>query len=110
MARIDLFLSLWREACKGGIYIVSRDKNREGIAELGITLAQAREILKGLGAEDHYKGPESDHDPSKEGELWFFKKTIGQKVAYIKVKVGQREGRFYAKCLSFHPWEGGDEQ
>ena len=108
MVRVDFFLSLWREACKNGVFLVPRGKNLEGISELGITLAQAREILRELNSDEYYKGPESDHNSSEEGDLWFFKKTIGQKAAYIKVKVGQREGRFFAKCLSFHLWKERD--
>ena len=110
MVRVDMFLSFWREACRNGVYIVNRDKNLEGITELGFTLEQAREILKKLDPGDYYKGPECDHNPLKKGDLWFFKKDVDGKVVYIKVKLIQKEGRFYAKCLSFHPWKGGSER
>ncbi len=107
MIRVDMFLSLWREACRNGIYIVDRDKNWEGITELGFTLEQTREILKKLDPGDYYKGPECDYNPFKKGDLWFFRKDVDGKVVYIKVKLIQREGMVYAKCLSFHPWKGG---
>ena len=105
MARVDMFLSLWREACENEIFIVRRPKNLEGIAEIGLTMEQAKEILKELSCDDYFDGPEKDRNPLEKGGLWTFKKEITGRAFYIKVKIAQKgEGKLYAKCLSFHPW------
>lgn len=56
-----------------------------------------REIMK-LKPSDQYKPPESDRRGS--GELvWFFRKELNGKIAYIKLIIDQN----LCICISFHP-------
>ena len=106
MNRCELFLKLWLEAAKDHVYFVPRKKNIKSLEKLGLTTELAKEILLSLTSADYYKGPEEDHDSTRSGEIWIFKKKLDENITlYIKIKLIKDKKGFIAKCLSFHQWE-----
>lgn len=85
-----------------GLYFVPRQINRDGIAQLGLTVADVRDVIRGLSYKHYCSGPESDQDGTG-GEVWIFSTVISSQTAYIKIKLDKALG--VAKCLSFHPAE-----
>lgn len=72
------------------------------IAELGITIAQAKEVLMELTVEDFYRGPIEDTDNERE-QYWEFGKEISGKDFFIRLKILSNLN--LALCHSFHPCE-----
>lgn len=98
---ISQFLRRFKlQASKTGIDFVNRLANRDGMAELGITVDDAEKFIKELTFSNYSKGSEADKDGSI-GEVWIFGKEINSKQVYIKLKLDN----IGAKCLSFHPAE-----
>ncbi len=102
------FIVKLRAACGGKlgpeVRLEPRDEVTQGIADIGITKAQARAEVSGLQIRNYCNGPEDDKDVKNgAGEVvWVFTKRIMNKNAYIKIKIVNKNCSF-VKCLSFHP-------
>ena len=83
-----------------GIDFVPRRENLETLAELGLTVRNARDEITGLSVSDYCEGPIPDKD--KPGNVWVFGKEIGGKEVYIKIRIASTEDKKIAKCISFH--------
>lgn len=59
------------------------------------------EILS-LEVKDYYKGPKTDFDPNKPGDIWEFKKSIDGIQFYLKLKIVVENEESILKCLGFH--------
>lgn len=70
----------------------------DGIAQLGLTVQDAKEVIVALTERQYSRGPDMDDDGSN-GEIWVFAADIDGVQTYIKLKFDGSE----AKCLSFHP-------
>ena len=84
----------------GLLWIMNRDKNRDGLIAIGITKQQRDEIIRSLTPEDYCEGPLPDESPP--GDVWVFGKHVENTEIYIKLKLTTTEA---PKCLSFHPAE-----
>lgn len=85
----------------------SREKNRQGLIDLGLTPDQRREILLGLTPEDYCAGPKPD-DTDDTREVWEFGRDVEGTEVYIKLRVVQdprKKGVHHALVWSFHPAE-----
>jgi len=51
---------------------------------------------------DYYKGPKTDHDPDRPGDIWEFKKNIAGIGFYIKLKIDCCNIDKILKCIGFH--------
>ena len=100
--RIGKFLKEFKKIVTEGrgIDLISRRKNLESLASLGLTKRNCKDEILGLSVSDFCAGPKPDRD--RPGEIWEFGKTIGAKEVYIKLKVAQVGTEKIAKCLSFH--------
>lgn len=96
------FLLEFKQVATGGsgIDIVPRAETRPTLARLGLTKANAEEILLALSVTDYCKGPEPDRD--RPGNVWFFGLEIEGHEVYIKLKVAQVGDEQISKCISFH--------
>ena len=87
--------------------VKDREKNRQGLVDLGITPEHRREILLGLTPDDYYAGPKPDDTDDKK-EVWEFGRNVEGTEAYIKLRVVQdprKKGVHHATVWSFHPAE-----
>jgi len=85
--------------------IVQREKNLQGIADLGMTISEAKKILANLTIENYSSGPEADQDGLDES-VWVFGAGMKDKEIYIKLKLAlnpQNDNFHVAKVLAFHP-------
>lgn len=87
----------------GGLYIVNRDKNRDALIILGLTINNRKEAILSLSAIDYCNGPKKDRD--RNGFIWEFGKTINGNDIYIKLKIAKVGDERIAKCISFHKAE-----
>ena len=102
-SEIALFLERVKRLLSAGKYdFVPRRKNMQALAQHGLTIADAKDEIFGLVVGDYYKGPKRDLNPDKPGDIWEFKKEIGGKQFYVKVKIAQENGEDILKCLGFH--------
>ena len=97
MASANFLKRFKQEAAASDIDFIPRKINLDALANLGMSIADAENIILGLSARDYMSGPEQDHDASS-GEIWVFGTVIDRDRIYIKVKL--EAGR--AACLSFH--------
>ena len=72
------------------------------LAQHGFTIANVKDEIMGLTADDYYRGPKQDYDSNRPGDIWEFKKLVDEQQFYIKVKVTQENGDDILKCISFH--------
>lgn len=79
---------------------VPRRKNMQALAQIGLTIKDAKEELLELKVNEYYKGPKKDFD--RPGELWEFKKNISGTIFYIKIKIVIENNREILKCIGFH--------
>lgn len=85
---IETILTDMRTAIDGGkLKPISRSKNLNTLARLGISWNDAKEEIYGLSASDYFQGPEVDRDRPGSDRFWMFKKNIDGQVIYIKFKV-----------------------
>ena len=102
------FLGLFKGSVMLGRYAVKdRQKNRQGLIDLGITPDQRRDTLLGLTPEDYYAGPKPD-DTDDSKEVWEFGREVEGVEVYIKARVVQgprKKSVFHATVWSFHPAE-----
>ncbi len=104
-SKVDIlaFLSQAKKLIAAGQYdFVPRRKNLMSLAACGLTIKDAKDEILGLTASDYYKGPKHDLDSQQSGDIWEFKKKIGSKQFYVKLKIQNRNGTDVLKCLSFH--------
>ncbi len=66
---------------------VSRRKNLNTLARLGITWDDAKEEVYALTPGNYFQGPEADRDFPGTDLFWMFKKNVGGQIIYIKFKV-----------------------
>ena len=88
-------------------HVKSREKNRQGLIDLGITPDERREALLGLEPDNYHAGPKPD-DTDDSKEIWEFGKDIGGTEVYIKLRVVQdpkHKTAYRAMVWSFHPAE-----
>ena len=87
--------------------VKSRQKNRQGLLDLGLSTQQRREVLLGLEPQDFVAGPKPDRsDPTK--DIWEFGKALEGTDIYIKLRVVEDprdKGVHGALVWSFHPAE-----
>lgn len=86
----------------GSFDFVPRRKNMRDLANLGITVQDAKNDIFSLQVRHYYSGPEADHDSSRQGNIWVFKKRDYNEIIYIKLKIVRENNRNVLKCLSFH--------
>jgi hypothetical protein len=84
----------------GWLWVLNRERNRDGLIAVGITKKQREEVIRSLSPEDYCEGPLPDE--TQPGEVWVFGKHIEGTEVYIKLKLTNTEA---PKCLSFHPAE-----
>lgn len=90
---------------KGQFEFVPRRKNIQFLADMGLTILDAREEILSLDASDYLRGPSADYDA--EGFLWEFLTDIDGKKVYIKMKIDSACGHNILKCVSFHESNDG---
>lgn len=96
---VTRFLKQFKQAIdSSGLYFIPRQVNRDGIAKLGLMVADVKDVIGSLTYQNYSSGPEIDQDGSS-GEIWIFGTIINSQNVYIKVKLDKG----VAKCLSFHP-------
>ncbi|MBC8372449.1 MAG: type II toxin-antitoxin system MqsR family toxin [Phycisphaerae bacterium] len=89
------------------LHVRDRDKNRQGLIDLGITPDERKEILLGLKPENYASGPTPD-DTDDTKEVWIFGRQVLGKEVYIKLRVVEdprKQGAHRATVWSFHPAE-----
>lgn len=97
------FLTRAKQLLVSGEYVfVSRMKNMQALAQHGLTIQDAKDVILDLTVRDYYKGPKQDFDPSQPGDVWEFKKLVDGKQFYVKLKIQCRNMKEILKCLSFH--------
>ncbi len=100
---VSSFLTQVKTLLSNGKYdFVPRRKNMQALAQYGLTITDVKNEILGFVVKDYYKGPKRDLDPNRPGDIWEFKKDIGGKQFYVKVKIVQEDGENILKCMSFH--------
>jgi hypothetical protein len=94
---LDFLERFKRKADQEGIHFQDRKRNLDSLANLGLSIEDAEEIILGLTEEEYVTGPEKDLDGSS-GEIWVFGSSYGGRRLYIKVKLDN----IRSKCISFH--------
>ncbi len=88
-------------------YIKHRQKNTQGLLDLGLSFDERKEIILGLTPEDYVAGPKPD-DTDCRKEVWEFGKDVEGTEVYIKLRVARDQKRrnvYHAMVWSFHPAE-----
>jgi len=98
--QVKLFLLQFKELAQNVFSFYKRQKTLDTIAQLGITIQQAKEEILGLTYEDYYMGPIPDTDSKKGGKYWEFGKLICGQEIFIKLKTVSEHSA--AICFSFH--------
>lgn len=101
-ADIQQVLSDLRTAIDAGKFQpISRPKNRNTLARLGLTWQDAQDEIYDLEPRHYFQGPSVDRDRPTSDMFWVFKKHVEGEILYIKFKVlYQEDGR--VKLVSFH--------
>ena len=104
---VKRFLDDLRQILKAGgkFYLVPREKNRDALLRMGLTIKNCRQEVMSLKVEDYCSGPDSDLDPKFKGSVWTFGKEICERQVYIKVKVMKTGMHQAVTCISFHEAE-----
>ena len=102
------FLNLFKGATMlGHFHIKDREKNTQGLLDLGISCDERKEIILGLTPEDYVTGPKSD-DTDYRKQVWEFGKDVEGTAVYIKLRVAKaprKQNVYHAMVWSFHPAE-----
>jgi hypothetical protein len=70
----------------GWFHFKNRQRNLQGLVDLGLSVDGAKEILAQLGVENYASGPEPEHDdPSR--DVWIFGYELDGKEIYIKLRL-----------------------
>ena len=101
------FLEDLRKVLKanGKFYLVPREKNRDTLLQMGLTVKNCKHEVMNLRVEDYCSGPEPDADPKFQGLIWTFGKEICHRKVYIKIKVTKSATQQAVTCISFHEAE-----
>ena len=94
--------------------LISRKKNLDSLALLGLTARQVRRSILQLTVKNYSEGPNVDRD-RKDANIWVFGMKINDEEVYIKLSDNFSSN--VAKCISFHkaeyamnyPYMGGGE-
>lgn len=78
---------------------IMSEKNTQTMSDMGFTKLDVETELLKLIYKDYMSGPEADHDPKKQGDVWKFGKNINKENIYIKIKLSPDNRPV---CLSFH--------
>ncbi len=78
---------------------IEREKNMQTITELGISIAQAVNVILELTYKNYVKGPSLDRDRPGQN-VWEFGCYLDNNELYIKLSNNFKYG--IAKCISFH--------
>ena len=97
--QVILFLMLFKGLSQNAFTFAEREESLDTIAQLGITIKQAKEEILGLTYQDYYRGPIPDTG-TKGGEYWEFGKNICGEQVFIKLKADSKHD--VAICFSFH--------
>jgi hypothetical protein len=102
------FLTAFRVAMQlGSFYVKHRQKNVQGLADLGLTIDGMKAILAELAVENYASGPEPDDmDASK--TVWKFGYDLSGTEIYIKLRLAPVPGKsnvMAATVWSFHKAE-----
>ena len=90
-------------------YVSPRDKNREILIGLGLTLTDQWKILLDLTEEDYVSGPEPDR--TRRGDVWMFGVNVQMVELYIKLQIAEYtplDTNMLVRqpvCISFHAAE-----
>ena len=107
-AEVVDFLNLFKGCVMlGPLHVRDREKNRQGLIDLGITPDERKETLLGLEPENYVSGPEPD-DTDDTKKVWVFGKELRNTEVYIKLRVVEdprRQGAHRATVWSFHQAE-----
>jgi len=103
--KIKIYLQNFRDITKEPKNVIitrkhSGGKNYNGLLDLGIKEAEAKESIFRLTEKDYSSGPEPDHDYPDQ-DVCLFAPKINKKSAYVKLTLSIK--RNIAKVLSFHP-------
>ena len=99
---IKKILADMRIAIDGGKFQpINRDKNRNTLAQLGLSWEDAKNEIYELEEADYHSGPMVDNDDFESNFFWVFKKNILGRKIYIKFKVVY-QGDGQVKVVSFH--------
>ena len=85
----------------GKFQTVSRRKNLQTLAMLGLTWEDAKAEIYTLTINDYFQGPSVDRNFPTSDRLWVFKKKIDGESIYIKFKVLYMEDGS-VRVVSFH--------
>lgn len=100
---ISAYLAQVKNLISAGKYdFVPRRKNMLALSKHGLTITDAKNEILDLEVKDYYKGPKTDLDARRPGDVWEFKRNIDGAPFYVKVKIIQEDGEDILKCLSFH--------
>lgn len=104
VSEIEAYLTAFRGAAARplGINVIPREKTRSGLADLGLTLSAAQQVIFAVSAKDYCKGPEVNHN-NPEQSVWIFGKEVAGVEVYIKLILTPRLNQ--AICIAFHPAE-----
>ena len=98
----------------GQFTFLERYKNMQALAQLGISIEQALNVILGLTYKNYIRGPVTDSDyPDR--NIWEFGCVLDGKEIYIKLSDNLSHN--FAKCISFHeadfsisyPYQNGGE-
>jgi hypothetical protein len=109
-ARQDVveFLSLFKGAVMiGHLHVKNREKNIQGLLDLGMSAQERTEVMLELTPEDYMAGPEPD-DTDQQKEIWEFGRSLEGTDVYMKLQVAQdrtKRNVYHAIVWSFHPAE-----
>ncbi|WP_148359068.1 type II toxin-antitoxin system MqsR family toxin [Peribacillus simplex] len=103
-SEINCFLKQYRK----GMFLPQRfhllDRTMDGITDLGLTIPQVKQIIKGVRYNNYDRGPTPDHNGDGL-DIWEFGIPFEGILIYIKLKIDPEYGY---KCLSFKkssgPW------
>lgn len=90
-------------------FVSPRDKNREILISLGLTLTDQWELLLALTEEDYVSGPEPDR--TRRGDVWVFGVNVQTVELYIKLQIKEYtplDTHMLVRqpvCISFHAAE-----
>lgn len=99
---ITQFLRNFKKIAQKKFCFIPRGKNLHALAEFGITIKQAKNIVFQLTYQDYCSGPKKDRD-RKSNNVWEFGTKLNEEGIYIKLS--DDLGSNVAKCISFHKAE-----
>lgn len=56
--------------CCGRYRFVNRSKNLQALSQYGLTVADVKEEIQSLVADDYFKGPKHDFDRNQSGDIY----------------------------------------